>query len=161
MAEPSPTTSPLLFTAPKWVAPEVAQAYSDSLSDLMDEGTLTGIDKLIAVEFIDLDDGTYVLEIQFVYDYSSNPCRGSSFQAQALFTKIMRTVPYDFGDYKLDDLRLLARAPGVDAYGNPGWLTVSGTELLRKTFSKVNWETKDIEFLINWDELSESRPCTN
>ena len=138
----------------------MAQAYSDSLSDLINERTLTGIDKLINVEFMDTKDGTYVLEIQFVYDYSSDPCGASSHQAQALFTKLMKLVPYDFGHYKLADLRLLARAPGVDAYGNPGWLTVSGTELRRKTFLKVTWKTKDIEFLINWDALSESEPCT-
>ena len=164
---PSPTpiesaalsAAPLRFVAPTWMDANTAIAYSVSLDDIVEKGTLTNIEKIIAVEFIDLEDGTYVTEIQFAYDYSSNPCQGGAFESYDLFVKIMTTVPFDFGSYELYELRILARAPGVDDYGNPGWVTVKGTSLTRDDFAKIDWTASDIQYNINWDKLGGTRPC--
>jgi hypothetical protein len=155
----APSSEPLRFIAPEWMDGGTATAYSQSLDDLVDKGTLSDIPKIIAVEFIDLQDGTYVAEIQFVYDYSSDPCRGGAFESYDLFVEIMTTVPFDFGTYTLDTLRILARAPGADDFGNPGWVTVKGTSLSRKDFSQIDWNSPDIQYGINWDKLGETKPC--
>ena len=154
-------TEPLLFTPPDWLNLETAKSYSESLEKLREEGTLTDVEKIISVEFIDFDDGTneYGVFVEFVYDYSSNPCLGGALEGRTAFTDVMRSVPFDFGEYKLGILQFLARAPRTDDYGNPVWVTVKNTNLARQDFTQIDWSGEDIEYEVNWDKLGETLIC--
>jgi hypothetical protein len=162
---PVPTATemvePLLFAPPDWLDQETARSYSESLNKLRELGTLTGIEKLVLVEFIDFDDGTgeYGAFVEFVYDYSSNPCRGGGFEGQRAFADVMRNVSFDFGEYKLGVLQFLARAPRTDDYGNPVWVTVKNIRLSREDFTQIDWSVEDIEYGINWDKLGGTSTC--
>ena len=157
----SPTPKPLLFTAPAWMDGATAQAYSDAFS-VIESKTNMGLDRIISVEFIDFDDGTYGTFIQIAADenFSMNlACVGASKRSQELFVEIMNNVPYDFGKYELFNLQILARGQGTDDYGNPAWFTIHNTQLERSDFTKINWQQTDVRYLVNWDDLGGVLSC--
>ena len=159
-ATASPTPA-LVFSAPEWLDPTTAQAYSNALSVLSPK-TNMDVPRIISVEFIDFDDGTYGTFIEIAADDNLTGhmrCEGAAFDSEDLFIRIMNAVPYDFGKYKLDVLNILARFPGTDDYGNSVWVTLKGTILDRSIFTKVNWANPDIKYSLNWDKLIGRGPC--
>lgn len=157
----SPTPKPLLFTAPAWMDVATAQAYSSAFS-VIEAKTNMGLDRIISVEFIDFDDGTYGTFIQIAADenFSMNSaCGSASTTSQKLFVEIMNNVPYDFGKYELFNLQILARGQGTDDYGNAAWFTIHNTQLERTDFTKINWKQTDIRYLVDWDDLGGVLSC--
>ena len=141
--------------------PATAQAYSAAFSAI-EAKTNMGLDRIISVEFIDFDDGTYGTFIQIAADenFSMNmACGSASTTSQKLFVEIMNKVPYDFGKYELFNLQILARGQGTDSYGNAAWFTIHNTQLERSDYTKVNWAQKDVRYLVNWDDLGGVLSC--
>lgn len=120
------------------------------------------LDRFISIDFIDFDDGTYGTFIEIAADENltmNMACGSASTRSQELFVEIMNNVSFDFGEYKLYTLQILARGQGTDDYGNPAWFTIHNTQLVRKDFTKINWDQTDVRYLVNWDDLGEVLSC--
>jgi len=157
----TPTPRPLLFDVPAWVNSETAQQYSDAFEAIPDQ-TNMDVQKFISIDFTDFDDGTYgvFIDIAASENFSVKSACGVAFrESQDLFASIMSTVNYDFGDYKLDVLRIFSKLEGTDDFGNAKWYLLKQTGMERSNFSKIEWGVPDIQDGVNWDNLGSGPSC--